>query len=90
MLDLKSGSYLEHWRSWQLHTSAPNVGQSSNSPSHTPSFQVITKIITLVLSEEKEKEKQHLNLIVHYLKESQESDPHKRKESDIEVTMELF
>ena len=72
-----------------LHASVSNVVQSSNGHSHVPQSQDISKIVTSALSEEKEKEKRRLNLIIHNLKESQEVDPHKRKESDIKETKEL-
>ena len=54
------------------HANACNVEQSSTSPPRPPLSQDISKIITTVLSEEKEKEKHRLN---HNFKESQESDP---------------
>lgn len=86
-----------------VHTCSPmnvdlvdqsNTGQSQPTPSQnqpqvTPP-QDISKIVTTVLSEEKEKEKQRLNLILHNLKESPESNPQKRKECDIEETKKLF
>ena len=70
-----------------LHTNITNVDQSSNHHLHIPPSQDISKLITSALSEEKEKEKRQLNLFV---KESQESDPRERKESDIEEIKELF
>ena len=74
-----------------LHTHVPDrADQSNTSHSHTPPSQDISRIITSVLSEEKEKEKRRLNLIVHNLEESQESDPHKRKDFDIKETKEIF
>ena len=61
------------------------TNQSSISPP-----QDISKIITSVLSEEKERDKRRLNLIIHNLKESHESDPQKRKEVDINESTKLF
>ena len=72
------------------HANVCNVEQSSTSPPHPPLSQDISKIITTVLSEEKEKEKRRLNLIIHNFKESQESDPQKRKEVDINESTKLF
>ena len=43
-----------------------------------------------MLSEEKEKEKRCLNLIIHNFKESQESDPLNRKKVDINESTKLF
>ena len=70
-----------------LHTNVSSVEQSSTVPLIHHS---ISKIITMVLSEEKEKEKCCLNLIIHNFKELQESDPQKRKEDDIYKSTKLF
>ena len=72
------------------HANVCNVEQSSTSPPCPPLSQDISKIITTVLSEEKEKEKHRLNLIIHNFNESQESDPQKRKEVDINESTKLF
>lgn len=72
------------------HTIVSSVEQSSSSPPNPPPSQDISKIITTVLSEEKEKEKHRLNLIIYNFKESQESDPLNRKEADINECTKLF
>ena len=62
-----------------MHTSATNVDHSSNG--HMPLSHCIYIIVTSSLSDEKEKEKQQLNLIVYNLK---------GKDLDIEETKEQF
>jgi len=83
-------SVIDETENFHSHVSNHTDQPSITSHPHISSPQDISGMITSALSKEKEKEKWQLNLIVHNLKESQDSDPHKRKESDIKVTKDLF
>ena len=66
-------------------SSGPPLTNSSQIPNPT-----IISTINAILSEEREKEKCQLNLIVHQLAESTKEDPKSRKTDDIDASSKLI
>ena len=67
----------------------PSTGPPLTNSSQTPNPTIISTI-NAILSEEREKEKRQLNLIVHQLAESTKEDPKSRKTDDIDASSKLI
>lgn len=97
MLQLKDQHTVNQPNTTQTESQSSSETATANpspGPPPTQSPQTfnpdIHSTITTILSEEREKEKRQLNLIVHQLTESTKEDPQSRKSEDIDVSSKLI
>ena len=79
--------------STEAQSSSPNMNTNEPIPLSKPTQVSNADINTTVasfLAEEKEKDRRRLNLIVHQLAESDETDAQKRKECDVKETSDII